>query len=108
MYKMNKGSADLSATASVTDQVEFFAQYRTEHDTKAPASGEVQIVNGGKVVQTFPLQVGINEVTRATVFYVSVQWDQSDTKYLGKNTAKFVVKIGSQEFTSTGEFTLTQ
>jgi len=27
MYKTNKGSANLSATASVTDQVEFFAQY---------------------------------------------------------------------------------
>lgn len=108
MYKINKGSANLSAAASVTDHVEFFAQYRTEHDVQAPASGEVQIMNGGKVVQRFPLEVGVNKVTRATVFYADVQWEQSDTKYLGKNTARFVVKIGSQEYTSTGEFTLTQ
>jgi hypothetical protein len=108
MYKITKASANLSATASVSDQVQFFAEYRTDHDAKAPASGELQIMYGGKVTQTFPLQVGINEVTKATVFYAGVQWDQSDTKYLGKNTARFVVKIGSQEFTSTGEFTLTQ
>jgi hypothetical protein len=108
MFKINKGSANLSATASVSDHVRFFAQYRTEHDAKTPASGEVQIVNRGKVVQTFPLQAGINEVSKATVFYADVLWEQSDTKYLGKNTARFVVKIGPQEFTSTGEFTLTQ
>jgi hypothetical protein len=107
MFKINKGSANLSPTASVTDQVEFFAQYRTERDAQMPASGEVQIMHGGKVVQTFPLEVGVNKVTRATVFYADVQWEQSDTKYLGANTAKFVVRIGSQEFTSTGEFTLT-
>jgi hypothetical protein len=108
MYKIVKKSASLSTTASVADEVEFYAQYRTEHDAQAPASGEVQIVNGGKVVQKFPLQVGFDVVTKATVFYIYVQWEQSDTKYLGKNTARFVVKIGSQEFISTGEFTLTQ
>jgi hypothetical protein len=108
MYRLTKGRAQLTLTASVTDQVEFYAQYRTQHDVQAPASGEVQIVNGGKVVQTFPLKISVDGVTKATVLYVDVQWDQSDTKYLGKNTARFVVNIGSQEFTSTGEFTLTK
>jgi hypothetical protein len=108
MYNVTKGTAHPSLTASVTDLVEFYAQYRTEHDVQVPASGEVQIMNGGKVVQRFPLQVGTDEVTKATVFYLHVQWDQSDTQYLGKNTARFVVKIGSQEFTTIGEFTLTK
>ena len=71
-------------------------------------SGVVQIINGGKIVQTFPLNVSTDNVSRATVFYVDVQWEQSDTKYLGKNTAKFVVQINGTEFTSTGEFTLTK
>jgi hypothetical protein len=108
MYKLTKGSVQLTPTASVADLVEFYAQYRTQHDVQAPASGELQVVNGGKVVQTFPLQIATDKVTKATVFYSDVQWEQSDTKYLGKNTARFVVRIGSQEFTSTGEFTLTQ
>ena len=108
MYKLTKGNIHLSPTASVTDLVEFYAQYRTDHNAQAPVSGEVQVMFGGKVVQTFPLKTSTDQVSKATVFYADVQWDQSDTKYLGKNTARFVVKIGSQEFTSTGEFTLTQ
>jgi hypothetical protein len=108
MFKMNKGGAQLSTTASVTDNVEFFAQYRTEQDAKAPVSGVVHLIHGGKAVQTFPLQVGVDNVARATVLYVSVQFEPSDKQYVGLNTAQFVVRIGSGEFESTGEFTLTQ
>jgi hypothetical protein len=71
-------------------------------------SGVVQIINGGKIIQTFPLQVTSNQSSGATVLYQDVHWDPSDTRYLGKNTAKFVVRIGSAEVTSTGDFELTQ
>lgn len=108
MFKIGNGRAELSATASVKDQVEFYAQYRTANDARVPVSGVVQIINAGRVVQTFPLQVTSNQSSGATVLYHDVQWDQNSTKYLGKNTAKFVVQIGSTEFTSSGEFTLTQ
>jgi hypothetical protein len=42
------------------------------------------------------------------VFIADVIWQPSDAKYLGRNTVKFIVTIGSAEFTSEGEFTLTQ
>jgi hypothetical protein len=108
MFKLGKGSAELSSTASVKDRVEFYTQYRTDHDAQVPVSGVVQIINGGKVVQTFPLQLDKIRVSGATVLFADVQWEQSDAKYLGKNTAKFVVQIGSAAFTSTGDFTLTE
>jgi hypothetical protein len=108
MLKMSPTGRQFSEAASRRDLVQFYAQYRTEHDVPAPVSGVVQLINnGGKIAQTFPLIVGHDEVSRATTLYVNLQWDQSDTKYLGKNTAKFVVKIGATQFTSTGEFTLT-
>ena len=108
MFKITKGSAELSPTASVKDRVEFSAQYRTDHDAQAPVTGIVQIINGGKVVQTLPLQLDKIRVSGAIVLYVDVQWEQSDAKYLGKNTVEFVVQIGPATFTSTGEFTLVE
>ena len=110
MLKMSPTGRQFSEAASRRDLVQFYAQYRTEHDVPAPVSGVVQFINhGGKIAQTFPLIVGHDDasVSRATTLYVNLRWDQSDTKYLGKNTAKFVVKIGATQFTSTGEFTLT-
>lgn len=107
MFKINQDRAGLSESASITDQVEFLAEYRTEHNAQAPVSGVVQMIHDGEVIQTFPLQTGIDQTTQSTILYVGVQFDQDDKKYLGKNTAKFVVKIGPQELTSTGEFTLT-
>jgi hypothetical protein len=108
MLKMSPTGRQFSEAASRRDLVQFYAQYRTEHDVPASVSGVVQLIdNGGKIAQTFPLIVGHDDVSRATTLYVNLQWDQSDTKYLGKNTAKFVVKIGATQFTSTGEFTLT-
>jgi hypothetical protein len=108
MFKIANGSAELSPTASVKDRVEFYAQYRTDHDAQVPVTGVVQIINGGKVVQTFPLRLDKVRVSGATVLFADVQWEQSDAKYLGKNTAKFIVQIGSAAFTSTGDFTLTE
>jgi hypothetical protein len=70
-------------------------------------SGTVQIINEGKVVQTFPLIVSKDSVSKGNMLYVGVR-ESSDAMYLGKNTAKFVEKIGPSEFTGTGEFTLTQ
>jgi hypothetical protein len=92
----------------VKDRVEFYAQYRTDHDAQVPVSGVLQIINGSTVVRTFPLRLDKDRISGATVLYVDVQWEQSDAKYLGKNTAKFVVQIGSAAFTSTGDFTLTE
>jgi hypothetical protein len=108
MFKITKGNAEPSPTASVKDRVEFSAQYRTDHDAQLPVTGIVQIINDGKVVQTLPLQLDKIRVSGATVLYVDVQWEQSDAKHLGKNTVKFVVQIGSATFTSTGEFTLVE
>jgi hypothetical protein len=108
MFKIAKGSAEPSSTASVKDRVEFCAQYRTDHDAQLPVTGTEQIINGGKVVQTLPLQLDKIRASGATVLYVDVQWEQSDAKYLGKNTVKFVVQIGPTTFTSTGEFTLVE
>jgi hypothetical protein len=54
------------------------------------------------------LKLGTDDVSKADVLFSDIQWEQSDTKYLGKNTAKFLVKIGSAEFTSVGEFELTR
>ena len=108
MLRRTKGGREFSSTASLSDEVQFYAQFRTDHDTTEMVSGTLQIINGDRVVQTFPLQVGHDDVSRASVFFQNVQWEKSDAKYLGKNTARFIVKIGSAEFTSTGEFTLTQ
>jgi hypothetical protein len=104
----SKGGLESSSTASVKDLVQVYAQYRTDHDSNVPASGELQIIHYGKIVQTFPLKVGHDVASGASTFFLDIQWEPSDSQYLGKNTVKFIVKIGSAEFTSDGEFTLTQ
>jgi hypothetical protein len=108
MFKITKGSAEPSPIASVKDRVEFSAQYRTDHDAQLTVTGTVQIINAGKVVQTLPLQLDKIRASGATLLYVDVQWEQSDAKYLGKNSVKFVVQMGPATFTSTGEFTLVE
>jgi hypothetical protein len=107
MLKAGKGTMDYAETASVGDQVEFYAQYRTEHDIQVPVSGVLQIINGGNLVATYPLNVGLDKASLANALYVYVQWAPGDAKFAGKNTAKFVIKMGSKEYTSTGDFTLT-
>jgi hypothetical protein len=106
MYNLAKGSAELSATASVKDRVEFYAQYRTEHDAQAPVSGVLQTIHDGKVIQTFPLRLDKDRLSGATALFVDVQFSPDDLKYLGANTVKFVVQIGAATFTSTGDFKL--
>ena len=107
MLRRDKG-LESSSTASVKNQVQFYAQYRTDHDSNVPASGELQIIHYGKIVRTFPLKVGHDVASGASTFFLDIQWEPSDSQYLGKNTVKFIVKIGSAEFTSEGESTLTQ
>ncbi len=107
MLRRDKG-LESSSTASVKDQVQFYAQYRTDHGSNAPAYGDVQIIHDGKIVRTFPLKVGHDVASGANTFFLDIQWEQSDSQYLGKNTVKFIVTIGSDEFRSDREFTLTQ
>ena len=104
----SKGGLESSSTASVRDQVQFYAQYRPDHGSNVPASGDLQIIHDGKIVRTFPLKVGHDVASGANTFFLDVQWEQNDSQYLGNNTVKFIVTIGSAEFRSDGEFTLTQ
>jgi hypothetical protein len=71
-------------------------------------SGGLQIIHDGKIVRTFPLKLGHDVASGANAFYLDIQCEESDSQNLGKNTAKFIVKIGSAEFTSVGEFELTR
>ena len=106
MLRRDKG-LESSSTASVKSQVQFYAQYRTDHGSTVPASGDLQIIHDGKIVRTFPLKVGHDVGSGANAFFLDIQWEPSDSQYLGKNTVKFIVTIGSAEFRSDGEFTLT-
>lgn len=108
MINIGKGGIRPVKSASVADKVQFMAQYRTDHNVQAPVSGVVQIIHGGTVVYTFPLVAGAEIAMYASAVFANVQFDQSDRKYLGNNTVKFIVKIGTQEFTALGEFTLTE
>jgi hypothetical protein len=96
-----------SQTASVSDVVQFYAQFRTDHDARMEVSGTVQIINSGKVWATLPLKVGKDPASKADEFYADVQWLPNASNHLGKNTAAFAVKIGSAELGSSMQFTLT-
>ena|ERR1700719_4060571 len=96
----SKAGLESSLTASVKDQVQFYTQYRTDHGSNVPVSGELQIIHDGKIVH--------DVASGANSFFLDIQWEESDKKYLGKNTVKFIAKIGSTEFTSVGEFELTR
>ncbi len=94
-------------TITMKDKIHFQAQYRTDHDAKVPVSGEMQVYHEGKLINSFPLHVDVDPNTTATRCYVTLYWrPQLDQAYLGKDTAKFVVKIGNQQFTSSADFTL--
>lgn len=102
------GTLEISPTASIADMVQFSAQYRTDHGTKSQASGQVQIIHNGKIVRELPLQDGHDVTSGASTLFVDTHWEAGDRQYLGTNTVKFLVKIGATEFSSSGEFTLTQ
>jgi hypothetical protein len=91
-------------TISLADSVEFYAPYRYGQQTKV--SGTLEIINGGRIVGSFPLR-GDGVVGRCNVFFFDSHWDASDTKYLGKNVARMNVKIGPEEFMTSAEFTVT-
>jgi hypothetical protein len=97
----------LAVSASVREPVRFYAQFRTDHNKAETVSGTMQLIHDGKVITTLPLKPDIDEQS-ACVFVADVIWKPEASQYLGTNTVKFIVKIGSAEFTSTGEFTLTQ
>lgn len=108
MVKIAGGRAEVMAAASLQDKVEFSADLRTDHNAAVNASGILQIMHNGQIVKTVSLQIGAGTATRGQIFFADVQWEPADAKYLGSNTAKFVVQIGGQQFISAGEFTLTQ
>jgi hypothetical protein len=96
-----------SNTVSLKRKIQFEAQYRTPNNTKATVSGELQMSHNGKVFQTFPVSVGNDTSAPGSKVAVNVQWEGSDAKYLGKNSARLVVKVAGQEFSSSTDFTLT-
>ncbi len=98
---------DPVTSASLNEPVRFYAQFRTDHDKREMVSGTIQIIHDGKIVSTTPLKFVTDEQS-ATVFIADVMWEPNVAHYLGKNTVKFIVTIGPAEFTSDGEFTLTQ
>jgi len=104
MYRTTGGAANLKRKVSVSNRVQIQANHRTEHDAEAMVSGIVQLILGEKIVRTFPLKFD----TKADIAFVDIPWDPSDAEYLGTNIAKFIVKIGSSQFTSTGDFLVTK
>lgn len=96
-------------TTSINDKIHFLAQYRTDHDAKAPVSGEMQIWQGSKLIDHFALGCDADPETTATRCHVTITWEPAkDQRYLGKDTAKFLVKIGDRQFTRSVDFTLTR
>jgi hypothetical protein len=100
-------SMDPAASASITEPVRFYAQFRTDHDKTANVSGEAQFVHDRKIVSSLPLSSGMDE-NGASFVAVDVTWKPETAQYLGASTVKFVVRIGGAEYTATGEFTLTR
>jgi hypothetical protein len=105
MLKKTPSGLATTTTASISDAVEFYVSYRSRN-SQPRVSGALQIINGGQVVQSFPVRDAY--LGRCNVFIVELSWEPNDARYLGKNLAKMVVKIGEEEFTSTEEFTLTR
>jgi hypothetical protein len=95
-------------SVTLRDKVQFIAQYRTDQARDVPIAGQMELIHGGRVVQTFPMKFGVEDDNQASVCYVNVQWEARDAALVGKNTARFVVKINGQQFTSTADFVLQQ
>ncbi len=105
MLKKTPSGMATATTASLSDTVQFYASYRST-SSNPRVSGTLQIINGGQVVQSFPVREAI--LGRCNVFLIELHWEPSDAKYAGRNVAKLIVKIDEQEFISSGEFTLTR
>ena len=100
------GTVAPAESTAIGKTVQFMAQYRTDHDAKQPASGELQLIHDGKVFETFPIMVAVDPESQATKFYLNIDFTAEDKRYIGKNTAKFNVKIGIASFTTSVEFTV--
>ena len=107
MLKRDPTSGRFMPTASAVlgDTVLFYAAYRTDHGATATVSGTLQLIYNGQVVRSFPVVTGPESVSGATTARLDLWF--YDPKYLGRNTVKLIVKIGSSEFTSTGDITVT-
>lgn len=105
MFRQGSRGTDLIDTPTLADKVEFYAEFRSAKDEKVPASGTVEFVHDGVVFLRAPLTVA-RDSSSADYFYVNLAFAPEHEKYIGKNTVKFDVKIGGNEFTSSGEFTL--
>jgi hypothetical protein len=107
MFRQGSRGTDLIDAATLGDKVGFYAEFRSAKDEKVPASGTAQFVHEGVVFLQAPLTVA-RDSNSADYFYANVVFAPEYIKYVGKNTVKFDVKIGGNEFTSTSEFTLTR
>jgi hypothetical protein len=68
----------------------------------------MQIIHDGQVVRTIPLRSRVDHNTSATPLAAEVKWEGATPSTWAKTRVRFMVKIGSQDLTSTGEFTRTQ
>lgn len=108
-FRVTSEGLVLAGTTSMKEKVHFLAQYRTDHDAKMPVSGEMQIWQGGKMLDHFPLGCDADPETNATRCHVTITWEpDKDQRILGKDTARFVVEIGGKQFTQSADFTLTR
>jgi hypothetical protein len=97
-----------TAKVSLRDQVQFLAQYRTDHVREVPVSGRLELIHRGRVMRTIPLKLGTDNDSLASVIYQVVKWEPGDAKLLGKNTARMVVTIDGKEYVSSADFDITQ
>jgi len=100
------GTVAPAEATSIGKTVQFMAQYRTDHDAKEPASGELQLIHNGTVLEKYPVLVAVDPESQANKFFINIDFGPEDKRYIGKNTAKFNVKIGSASFTSSVDFTM--
>ncbi|MBV9157316.1 MAG: hypothetical protein JO097_13715 [Acidobacteriaceae bacterium] len=108
MLKHLADHVEASDTATVGDNLEFTAVYRSTNDEKVSVSGIVDFVHNGTVFQTTPLDVVHNIADGGDRFVARFLVTPEHAKYLGANTARFKVKIGAQEFSAECAFNLTQ
>jgi len=106
LFERHGDNFQVVETASMSGPARFYAQFRTNHGATEHASGTGELSHDGTVIRTFPLTVTLDATSGAPVFIADIEWRPDDAKYLGKNAAKFTVKIGPSDFTSTGAFTL--
>jgi hypothetical protein len=106
IYEKNGSTFTRTTTLPISSDADFQAEYRAPGADKASISAKLQIIRDGKTIGTFAAIVG-KDPNGADIAYQDLHWDPNDKRYSGALTAKLVVKVGSQTFTSVGTFTLT-